>query len=683
MNKRVLVIAGAFLAQFIIFGLFYLQYIKFCDHIDITVEGPAKKPIHSFQVYGLTPLGGISAPTCDELSSANKKRYLFSDVLIDLSSIRPDSIRGISVRYGSHETYINKSQIIRSGDDSRIGPIVHLSKYISENNSRAKLSALTHLDMFGYFRGFYIKLIWPVTSFIGGVFHLSIPFLLLIIGFPILAIVFILRKKPLSAYRTPYTPSDLSKKIFFTSLLFSLVLLVYNIYYYQLFIQTDAVEDIFYCSSHNTFLAQLPGSSRFTYIFTYILLFPCFKLHLPLSLIGRIYSINNPCFHLLISFTILFFTRRYDLAAVVLAVPILLSGINYYYVVNELFLSGSIMILYIAAYQGLKNGPLRNLVLFTSMFFIIWSHPISLLVFFVFLAGMYTSWIQLKEDKWILAFILVNVCFRLSMLDSYDNGRIEKLNAHVSISDTARFILWYCLSYWYIIVLGMVAIYISFSRHKRIVAYAGLLIWPVIIYVCSVEKLNNGLNPDFSKFTYPINLFIIAQGTVLITAYADRYKNRVWALTSIAMLYCICFTFLSYQPLMTRSAFVQTLNNICHKHDPNQSKWFVRNDSLAGISQYDPYIGNSSILYSALQNLPVTVHIAEGDTELKKVLDTIPDDKYYCGYQFTSTTRQINPYYFNFKDGPYKELILDADDIRSLRKACNNSKPFYQLYAFD
>jgi len=43
----------------------------------------------------------------------------------------------------------------------------------------------------------------------------------------------------------------------------------------------------------------------------------------------------------------------------------------------------------------------------------------------------------------------------------------------------------------------------------------------------------------------------------------------------------------------------------------------------------------------------------------------MPVDQYAYG-----KIKELNPYYFHFREGPFKELVLDSVKLAILRKAC-------------
>ena len=77
-----------------------------------------------------------------------------------------------------------------------------------------------------------------------------------------------------------------------------------------------------------------------------------------------------------------------------------------------------------------------------------------------------------------------------------------------------------------------------------------------------------------------------------------------------------------------------------------------------------------SILFSSYQNLPVTIQVVRGDKDLKNRLDSIAHDQYYFYDGCSLDIKQLDPYYFHFKEGPYKEFVLDSVKVEVIKKAC-------------
>jgi hypothetical protein len=386
-----------------------------------------------------------------------------------------------------------------------------------------------------------------------------------------------------------------------------------------------------------------------------------------MSTIGRIYCLNDACFHIFIALAILFLTRRYDLAAVVLAAPVLITGIAYFYVNNEIFLSGSILILYMAVYNGVKDSILKISILFPCLFFIIWSNPVSMIVLIVFLAGVYTSTAQISKDKWILVFIMINIFIRMLYLDNYDRSNINQLKGELNGSSLIDFALEYCQTYWYMILLAIGGIY--YTESKKRMKYVGLLSMPILAYFCIVRRLN-GYDEHFAKFLYPPHLFILMQAIVLMAEKGNNYKKVLLTLICMIWASALYYTLSNYHPVfMKRVVLAETLNAICRSEDPRQAKWYVKDAPLLSIASSD--LNMECVFLCMYERRSVQIQILAMSQIREVMLDTVPEDRYYiCDGMPPIHLSDFNPYYFHPISGPYKELVLDSAKLSMIRKAC-------------
>ena len=655
------------LLSFICFLLFYVPRIKFHQPVSISVQGLSQKQSDLIKIYGITPLGRKGLVDIGVLSSADNT-LLFSELEIDLSSITTDSVSEIQVIYGTDTSHIAKNEIGQWYKNNKAHPLFPLSRYSGDHdNTLTKLKWFRHIS-WGYVIKFSLLYIRLGYLYVLTFFSLSVSILFFTIILPLFFIIIILIRKPISEFIIPVEQTGLAKGIFFICLFVFLAVQIYSIGYYKLFLQADAAPDMVYYFSHDIYHAQPPGTYRLACILTNFVLLPCVSLHLPVTLIAHIYCLHFAFFNLFIALSILFLTRRYDLAAVVLAAPILLLGINYYYIFNELFFCGSLMILYIAVYQGIKEGVLKKLILFPCLIYIIWSHPATIMILAVFMAGTYKSPAQILKDKWTIIFMGTNVIARLIMLNGFDHSKIHELLGGISFGYIIYFVWQYVLTYWFLVLLLTISIYISMARHLSLMDYTGVLMFIVILYFSMGQNLAQG-SVDYSKYLYSVNLFILMQGIVVISRYWTAYKKKIMAGTFLILIAGVFTTFFSYHPIVLSQVItMETINKMCLREDPNQSKWYIREDPRYKLMV--PISHLESILFSSYQNLPVTIQVVRGDKDLKNRLDSIAHDQYYFYDGCSLDIKQLDPYYFHFKEGPYKEFVLDSVKVEVIKKAC-------------
>jgi len=591
----------------LLFG-YYLPRIKFHHPICISViYEDDSKPENPVQMLGKTPLGTTVRMEQGKLECTSPETFLYSEIFLDLSSISPEFISEIRVRLGEREFPIVKNQIT-GWYLQKENSLFPLSLFVQDDERNlSKLHSLLKLDIVRFAAVFLWNAL--VISLIG--VAVVAPFAL--------AGLFLLTK------RWKYIPAENatpSRHIFFICLIFFLALQSYGIYFYQLRVQMDASTDMLWQSSERVYLSSFPPIFRYAYSLNKWMLKPGFLAHLPITCIGKMYCFNDAVFHLSIAFLIIFFTHRYDYAAAVLAAPVLISKINFYYIGTELFLSGSIMLLYVSVYKHMKHGVLRTVVLFISLFFIVWSHPVTLIVLIVFLAGLYNSRAQLLKDKLILAFMAVNVTARLLLLDDYDHQKLGILARGAEFSYLLNITGDYLAVYWYIVVLGIAGFYVAAVVLKTPGIYKALFVLPFILYFLSAQQLNVA-DSYFSKYAYPVHLFLLAQGLVFATQACSRYKYLLIAGIIIILTAGIWSTIAKHHGFfMKRVVLFKALNTLCRQKDPEHSKWFVSNDLLAETDPYGSY--TESIVYSAFFRQPLTVQVVRGDSTLHKFLSTLP-----------------------------------------------------------
>jgi len=382
--------------------------------------------------------------------------------------------------------------------------------------------------------------------------------------------------------------------------------------------------------------------------------------------VARIYCFNDALFYLIIACMILFFTRRYDYAAAVLAAPVLIFGICFYSVDN-LFLLGAVMLLYMAVYKYIKDGRVKNLILYPCLFFLIWSHPITLLVIAVFFAGLYKSREQALKDIWIFIFIAINVAIKFAMLDDYDSARMPVIGAHADLSYLPGTIITYCFRYWYL-TLALYGLYRAVKKDKKWGDYLGLLMIPVILYFCSAHQYGIS-DPYFLKYTFPINLFLLTEGVLLLSAYQGSSKKVVLLFTGLVLLSGIKTTiFENHSEALRQVKLLDTLLYMCYNEDHAQSKWYVNDNSLKEFGSLSTNL--ESMTYSEYDKLPITIQVVKEKDSLKKAVYATPEDAFYLNEDLSYPAKQsLSPYYFHFKEGPYRELVLDSAKLRILRKA--------------
>lgn len=461
----------------------------------------------------------------------------------------------------------------------------------------------------------------------------------------------------------------LAKMAFAVALLFFILLQAYGIYFSELRMQLDAADDIIRYSATNSLLPPQPVFFRYAYVLNKLLLKPATLLHLPIQSVVTAYCINDLLFYLFIAFAIIYFTKRYDYAAAVLAAATLLPFSNFYYPYNELYLSGAIMVLYLAVYKHMQTGVLKHSILVIATLFIIWTHPAMLIVLMAFIPGLYISRKQLFDDKWLLCFIALNVVLRVILLSGYDHSHLQRINGAFNLQLCLHNCIDYLRLYWYLPVLAIYA----FVRTRRIAgelsAYRGFVIVPLIIYLLGQNNVHM-YDANFPKYIYPLNLLMLTLGLTALIRYNPFPQLRV--LLAITIVFVISGAVLLstfHYKLAKHAAVLKIVASFCAKEDPAHSKWYIRSNKLSAIDPLCTGINSESILFSTLAATATTVqvvHITDADTTAMKAL---PENEFYLNGLAALPISSLNTHYFSFKEGEYKEFFLDEKRLDAIRDA--------------
>ena len=464
---------------------------------------------------------------------------------------------------------------------------------------------------------------------------------------------------------TTRNPSEaFAKKIFFVCLVAFALLQLYGIYYDQLRLQFEASSDKVWFSGPGYHTPMY----RYAFILNKFLLFPAFWLHLPMKVVAVIYCINDAIFYLLIAFLIIALTQRYDYAASVLAAPLLIHGSNFYWIVNEIFLSGSLLILYTGIVKYRDDSIFKSALLPVCMFFIIWSHPVMVLVLIVFLPFIYPSLAEIKKAMPMLIFILVNVICRLALLSGYDLDQMNRMDGRSLDPKYWLGLTWdFLFEYSAMAIVMAVALYFI-ARSKSKAQYCGILVTPLLLICCNRYHLDAG-NLYLAKILYPITLFLLLQSIIFIcTLYA---ANGMFVSAAMAVLLFWGFSHTlckDHQRLSHRVEVIKKLNVLCKQEAPGHSKWFVRSESLDSIADISRDWHTESLFFSAYEGQSPTIELVRAGGSDIAVLCSFPAEKVFLNKDAFLPVKSLNRNYFHINTGPYMELVLDPAKMKYLKE---------------
>jgi hypothetical protein len=450
--------------------------------------------------------------------------------------------------------------------------------------------------------------------------------------------------------------SPLSTKIFFVCLFFFLLLYAYAIYFAELRMQFEGAEDsILTCLGR----FRIPFY-RYAYILNKILFLLSLKIHLPFKAVTALYSFGDGLYYLAVALGIIWFTRRYDYAALVLAAPLLMHDSVFYFIANEIFLSGAIMVMFIAVHQYMREGRLKRLVLALCIFFVIWGHPVTMFMLAIFLPFIYYSVDRIKKDWKLIAFIAVNVLLRLALFSNYDQTKVGSMTGpwfepHFWWS----VVLDYFDEFPYLVVLDIFMV-IAVVQSKERLKYIGIIMLPALIACCNASNSPVGMQ-YFTKFLYPAQLFIALQAVIYLGELSSRYSR-------LAPLFVAILLYLGGQRLLERNhtaiyqraVITQRLNTLCAKEDSTHSKWYVRQSTLNLPTLFYSDECHESLFYSEYQNLSPSIQLAQVKPEEIASLDTVKEDMLLSNINWVYPIKQLDPHYFDVRPGKYRELIMDS-----------------------
>lgn len=462
----------------------------------------------------------------------------------------------------------------------------------------------------------------------------------------------------------------LAKKLFWLALFFFLLLQGYGIYYCELRMQTDAADDVIRYAASNGILPPQPVFFRYAYLLNKVLLKAATWLHVPIHSVASWYCINDMLFYLCTSAAIILLTRCYHYAAIVLAAATLLPFLNFYYIFNELFLSGAIMLLYLAVHGHMAHSLWRTFLLVGCIFFMVFTHPAMLIVLAAFVPGMYGSVKQVKNDAWLLGFLIGIVVLRVILFSGYDHSHIQRINGTFSWKLSIGNVIEYLKLYWYLPMLTIYGILVA-GRSGQARVYIGLFILPVTVYLLGQNNVHV-LDANFNKYVYPLSLLMLTLGFTAVLRYSALSHTRVLLLVALFFVSTgTIFIYTLHYRLAIHARVLKTITAISNEEDSNHSKWYVNNSALVKIDPFYTGVNSESILFSVLAGHATTaqiVNIVPADTAALKSLDT---NSFYLNGSAALPIEQLDTVYFNFKPGAYRELILNEEMLNAIRNAAD------------
>jgi hypothetical protein len=456
--------------------------------------------------------------------------------------------------------------------------------------------------------------------------------------------------------------NDFQRKLFWVALICFTILQIFGLFHAELrMCLDDFALDIIPFKTIGYFTPKF----RYAYILNKMLVVVALYMHLPLRSISIVYCINDALFYISIALAIIILTRRYDYAAVVVVAPVIIQGWAFYEIICELYLSGAIMILFVAVFESMAHSLLRSFILCLCLMLIIWSHPVMMPILLIFFVSLYTDRSKLWQDWKIIAFAIINIVIRLTFLCSYDMNKIKGVghsdfgihNFTVSMGD-------YFISHWPILLCLLLLVIFSETKSQKRNALIS-----VVIFLCMLpmflSRMCSGQYYAFDKSMYPAHLFILTQLIVMICANVYDIKPTILILLLLLYMTCssMCELMINEKTYIKRHiTFVRKINALCLARSPLQSKWYVINDSLLTSI---PFLSSSvkSMYVSAYDDSPVTVQVVYLNSKEAVHLEEVKQDSIFLSTSGYMAISALDSGYFHIRSGKYMRLELDTSLI--------------------
>ncbi len=619
----ILIILGAF----ILLSSFYLHRVKLYQPLRISVV-PNEANVEKIAAIGITPLLQQYTLPLD----FSNRAYLFNDVLLAIDTGEIPKIHSILIQNGSSAFILNQKMLSSKRSVKTDIIEVRFSEYSWNNGSGpAKIQSVISVwlrwskdSLSGYMMGLYNFF----SSF--GTLNIIV-FGFIVFGFSLVNLLDTSRWQP-------------SKVLFYLSLFFFLFIQAYGLWFYQLRMQGEASLEL--VRRFSTIDYEAPILHRFAYLLNKWLINPALDFDLQWSWIGRIYCFNDALFYLLVAAAVILFAKTYEYAAVILATPVITYGSSFYSGIGcELFLSGALMTLYVAVSKREMDTSKRNLLLAISSFFVIWSHPITMILYFVYFTFLYNSKKLIMRDKWILLFVCFNMAIRVSLLTDYDSGSIAALNIgnKINVSHLVSSVLEQTNIF---IIALFIVLFISLLKKKNYIqlfAFTGTTIMLLYLY-------SSGNNSDFTKYMFPIHWVLVIECIVFCSKSSSKFSYLFLFTVLAGHTYNLINS--NHNAYYERAQLINELTTYAYQEDKQHSKWFWPNSHLQN---------SETLVFSAFQNLPTAVNIVYAYEGIKEKIDTIAHNEILIEHSTIVPIKKMNINYGNSTvyEGAYKELRIE------------------------
>ncbi|GIV34806.1 MAG: hypothetical protein KatS3mg031_2341 [Chitinophagales bacterium] len=311
--------------------------------------------------------------------------------------------------------------------------------------------------------------------------------------------------------------------------------------------------------------------------------------------------------------------------------------------------------------EHIKNKALWLLVHIGLSFYIIYSHPLTMLAWFM-AGGVYFLFYCQPAFKHSLLFIAVEILpavwllfQRATSLSDYDVGKLEKIwSTGDTASDDTHFRLHFLLL---LVAVWLIIHWYRKSHYKKIIAFYFVL----ILYYIGIQALNYELFWDSYKLMFPLNLFIVAAaGFEIYHSFGNNFFNKSFFLTFlvIALLHGSLKFYSNSRQRTGQREFI--LNQIRRLQTVDGQKFYMHRLCGAVHPLWCPTgCASESLFLSLYYDFPKPVSLVVADEEAIVRLKALPENKIYFNSGWTDEITGLNKGII--KDQPYRLLSCDYE----------------------
>lgn len=422
---------------------------------------------------------------------------------------------------------------------------------------------------------------------------------------------------------------------------------------------------------------------RYVLLLSQLLAWAGVMLHMPLKFILILYSLNHVLFPVLIFYLSVFYYRNPMAGIVLILLQTAGLTLGFFVPMFELYYAASLLVLVTAILYSGKNSPVDNTLLLGSVFFIISSHPVGL-VLLIMTFSIYvvdSGWVRYKLFIIIGLFIAGFFIFKYFSVSEYESGKLKAItdgmiSGKYNINWLTKTIIFSWKQYPVIIIVAT-GLLIQFIWNRKWIKSVVFVMFFVLVFLLS--GLNSGhfvLSRYNEQVWFPL---IFAAVYPLMTGVDFQFRKGIKTI-----LFLIFLVFFSYR--------ISLLNNESHRYRMRIKQLYSLVEYAKHIGQTRCVIDERNIFYNEIPDANWSFPIesmflsAEKDPESTITLCTLEDydfngiysrlnDSNYLFWRINpEPVSSLNPHYFHLNPGSYHFLnrkLSGPTDISSISGKVN------------